>query len=119
MLKLMNFEKKQEQLNLYEGRPSMYAQDSRSRPPAVVDDTTTRIYFSSSGSTSGGGGFLSYVFSMCYNLVTSILQLVFAIFRTNVRPGMNFYKLRIFYTSIKLIFHFFFNQNSNEKKKII
>ncbi|XP_033220467.1 FAS-associated factor 2 [Belonocnema kinseyi] len=76
----------QEQLNLYEGRPSMYAQDSRSRPPAVVDDTASRIYFSPPGSAAGGGGFLSYVFSMCYNLVTSILQLVFAIFRKNVRP---------------------------------
>lgn len=65
----------------------MYAQDSRSRPPAVVDDTASRIYFSSPGSAAGGGGFLSYVFSMCYNLVTSILQLVFAIFRKNVRPG--------------------------------
>lgn len=76
----------QEQLNLYEGRPSMYAQDSRSRPPAVVDDSTSRIYFSPPGTSAGGGGFLSYVFSMCYNLMTSILQLVFALFRTNVRP---------------------------------
>ena len=72
---------------MYEGRPSMYAQDSRSRPPTVVDDTTSRIYFSQPGSSAGGGGILSYVFSMCYNLVSSILQLVFAIFRTNVRPG--------------------------------
>ncbi|XP_015113162.1 FAS-associated factor 2 [Diachasma alloeum] len=77
----------QEQLNLYEGRPSMYAQDSRARPPAVVDDTNSRIYFSPSGSSaSGGGGFLSFIFSMCYNLVTSILHILFAIFRTNVRP---------------------------------
>ncbi|XP_001606512.1 FAS-associated factor 2 [Nasonia vitripennis] len=75
----------QEQLNLYEGRPSMYAQDSRVRPPPVVDETSTRIYFSPPGS-SGGGGFFSYVFSLCYNLVTSILQLIFAIFRRNVRP---------------------------------
>ncbi|XP_034939607.1 FAS-associated factor 2-B [Chelonus insularis] len=76
----------QEQLNLYEGRPSMYAQDLRSRPPAVFDDTSSRIYFNPSGSSGSSGGFLSLLFSMCYNLVTSILHLVFAIFQTNVRP---------------------------------
>jgi len=77
----------QEQLNLYEGRPSMYAQDSRARPPQVVDDSSSRIYFSYPGSSGGGGGLLSYIFSMCYNLVSSILQLLFAIFKRNVRPG--------------------------------
>lgn len=77
----------QEQLNLYEGRPSMYAQDSRSRPPQVVDDSSSRIYFNYPGSSGGGGGILSYILSMCYNIVSSILQLVLAIFRTNVRPG--------------------------------
>ncbi|XP_020283243.1 FAS-associated factor 2-A isoform X2 [Pseudomyrmex gracilis] len=75
----------QEQLNLYEGRPSMYAQDSHARPPQVVDDSS-RIYFSYPGSSGGGGGILSYIFSMCYNIVSSILQLLFAIFRRNVKP---------------------------------
>lgn len=65
----------------------MYAQDSRSRPPQVVDDSSSRIYFNYPGSSGGGGGLLSYILSMCYNIVSSILQLVFAIFRTNVRPG--------------------------------
>ncbi|KAI4502289.1 hypothetical protein M0802_002971 [Mischocyttarus mexicanus] len=77
----------QEQLNLYEGRPSMYAQDSRSRPPQVVDDSSSRIYFNhAAGSSSGRGGLLPYIFSMCYNIVSSILQLVLAIFRSEVRP---------------------------------
>ncbi|KAJ8683205.1 hypothetical protein QAD02_018997 [Eretmocerus hayati] len=75
----------QEQLNLYEGRPSMYAQDARVRPPPVVDETSSRIYFSPAGN-AGSGGFFSYVLSFCYNVVTSILQLIFAIFRKNVRP---------------------------------
>ncbi|XP_058808418.1 FAS-associated factor 2 [Phymastichus coffea] len=75
----------QEQLNLDEGRPSMYAQDARIRPPQVVDDTSSRIYFSPAGS-SGSGGFFSYIMSLCYNVFTSILQLIFAIFRRNVRP---------------------------------
>ncbi|XP_066584165.1 FAS-associated factor 2 [Prorops nasuta] len=76
----------QEQLNLYEGRPSMYAQDSRSRPPQVVDDTGSRIYFNHSGNSGGSGGLLSYIFTTCYNIVSSILQLIFAIFRSDVRP---------------------------------
>lgn len=76
----------QEQLNLYEGRPSMYAQDARVRPPPVVDETSSRIYFSPAHN-SGSGGFFSYIMSLCYNVVTSILQLIFAIFRRNVRPG--------------------------------
>ena len=63
----------------------MYAQDSRVRPPPVVDEATSRIYFSPA--SSGSGGFLSYVISLCYNVVTSILQLIYAIFRRNVRPG--------------------------------
>lgn len=65
----------------------MYAQGSRVRPPPVIEDTyTSRFYFSPVGS-SGGGGFFSYVLSFCYNVMTSILQLIFAIFRKNVRPG--------------------------------
>lgn len=73
----------QEQLNLYEGRPSMYAQDARSRPPQVIDDNSSKIYFNYPGSSNSGGGFISYIYSMCYNLIRSILQLIF---RTNVRP---------------------------------
>ncbi|KAK9301245.1 hypothetical protein QLX08_006326 [Tetragonisca angustula] len=76
----------QEQLNLYEGRPSMYAQDSRSRPPQVVDDSSSRIYFHYSGSPNGRGSYLWYIFSFCYERVISILQLLLSIFRRNVRP---------------------------------
>ncbi|XP_076291832.1 fas-associated factor 2 [Lasioglossum baleicum] len=76
----------QEQLNLYEGRPSMYAQDSRSRPPQVVDDSSSRIYFNYSGSSGGSGSNLSYIFSLIYKRVISILQLVLSIFRGNARP---------------------------------
>ncbi|CAK9814691.1 FAS-associated factor 2-B [Anthophora plagiata] len=76
----------QEQLNLYEGRPSMYAQDSRSRPPQVVDDSSSRIYYDYSGSSSGRGSYLWYIFAVCYERVISILQLLLSIFRRNVRP---------------------------------
>ncbi|XP_012270330.1 FAS-associated factor 2 [Orussus abietinus] len=76
----------QEQLNFYEGRPSMYAQDSRARPPQVVDESSSRIYFGPPGGSGSGGGFFSYTISLCYNLVASIIQLLFAIFGTNARP---------------------------------
>ncbi|XP_076633643.1 fas-associated factor 2 [Colletes latitarsis] len=76
----------QEQLNLYEGRPSMFAQDSRLRPPQVVDDSNSRIYFHYSGSSGGSGSYLWYIFSLCYERVISIIQLVLSIFRGNVRP---------------------------------
>ncbi|XP_017890444.1 FAS-associated factor 2 [Ceratina calcarata] len=76
----------QEQLNLYEGRPSMYAQDSRSRPPQVVDDSSSRIYFHFSGGSSDRNSYLWYIFSLCYERVISILQLLLSIFGRNVRP---------------------------------
>lgn len=66
----------------------MYAQDSRSRPPQVVDDSSSRIYFHYSGSSNGRGSYLWYIFSLCYERVISILQLLLSIFRRNVRPGM-------------------------------
>lgn len=65
----------------------MYAQDSRARPPQVVDETSSRIYFSYPGSAGGGGGIVSYFLSMCYNVVSGLLQLLFALFRRNLRPG--------------------------------
>ncbi|KOX79838.1 FAS-associated factor 2-B [Melipona quadrifasciata] len=64
----------------------MYAQDSRSRPPQVVDDSSSRIYFHYSGSPNGRGSYLWYIFSLCYERVISILQLLLSIFRRNVRP---------------------------------
>lgn len=66
----------------------MYAQDSRSRPPQVVDDSSSRIYFNhASSSSGGGGGLLPYIFSMCYNIIWSILQLGLALFRSEDRPS--------------------------------
>lgn len=65
----------------------MYAQDSRARPPPVVEDSSSRIYFTSPGGPSSDKGLLSYMMSLCYNFMTSILQFFFAIFRRNVRPG--------------------------------
>ncbi|XP_046749059.1 FAS-associated factor 2 [Diprion similis] len=76
----------QEQLNLYEGRPSMYAQDSRSRPPPVIDDTGFRIYFNPPNTSDNGGGLFSYIYTLWCNIVSSIGQLLLAIFRSDIRP---------------------------------
>lgn len=66
----------------------MYAQDSRARPPPVVEDASSRIYFGQPGGSgiTGGGG--SYLFNFFYNIIANIFQVIFALFRTNVRPGI-------------------------------
>lgn len=70
----------QEQLNIREGRPSVYA--SESRPPAVVSDHLGQhMYYTppTDGSGSGLKGFLktmfSFVWNMCYSTLITVLQI--------------------------------------------
>lgn len=79
----------QEQLNIREGRPSVYATESR--PPTVINDRFMQHIFtadtSPSSSTNGGGnwnifGLVRYFFKMCYNALTSNLMLLLNMFRT-------------------------------------
>lgn len=70
----------QEQLNIREGRPSVYA--SESRPPAVVSDHLVQhIYYTppTDGSASGLKGLLktviSFFWNMCYNTLITVLQI--------------------------------------------
>lgn len=70
----------QEQLNIREGRPSVYA--SESRPPAVVSDHLGQhIYYTppTDGSGSGLNGLLktviSFFWNMCYNTIITVLQI--------------------------------------------
>ena len=71
---------------MFEGRPSMYAQDSRVRPPPVVDESNSRVYYSPARN-SGSGGFFSFLIPFCYNFVAQIFQFIFSIFRRTPRPG--------------------------------
>ncbi|KAK9885214.1 hypothetical protein WA026_010718 [Henosepilachna vigintioctopunctata] len=70
----------QEQLNMREGRPSMYATESR--PPAVVTDHLGQhIYYTApiDGSGSGLRGFIhnlmGFFYNICYNTIMTFLQL--------------------------------------------
>lgn len=70
----------QEQLNIREGRPSVYA--SESRPPAVVSDHLGQhIYYTppTDGSGSGFKGLLKTVlgffWNMCYSTIIAVLQI--------------------------------------------
>lgn len=70
----------QEQLNIREGRPSVYA--SESRPPAVVSDYLSQhIYYTPPTDGSGSGlkglfkSVLHFFINMCYNTVITIIQI--------------------------------------------
>lgn len=81
----------QEQLNIREGRPSMYATESR--PPQVVNDRYLQHVFSSDNRVgpppSGIKGFLgyvfNYVFNFCYSTFSSILTAILNLFRSQER----------------------------------
>lgn len=69
----------QEQLNIREGRPSVYA--SESRPPAVVSDHLSQHFYYSPPTDGSGSGFkglfksvISFFFNMCYNTLITVLQ---------------------------------------------
>ncbi|XP_066992860.2 FAS-associated factor 2 isoform X2 [Anabrus simplex] len=80
----------QEQLNMREGRPSVFT--SEMRAPAVVSDPTAqRIFFSppSGGPNPGIRGLFTYVvslvFHLCYNTLASVLQFAFRLLRPDPR----------------------------------
>lgn len=70
----------QEQLNMREGRPSVYATESR--PPAVVSDLLGQLVFTTpptDGSSSGLKGYIRAIFgfmwNVCYGTIMTVLQL--------------------------------------------
>lgn len=87
----------QEQLNIREGRPSVYATESR--PPTVINDRFMQHIFTSADTTAHGEGragedggagaggsfnifgLVRYIFRMCYNALTSNLMLLLNMFR--------------------------------------
>ncbi|KAK4874597.1 hypothetical protein RN001_013957 [Aquatica leii] len=83
----------QEQLNIREGRPSLYATETR--PPAVVSDHFGQHVFytpPTDGSGSGLRGFISnfinFVWTFCYNTIITLLQLGRRFIRADSRTAI-------------------------------
>ncbi|XP_041982396.1 FAS-associated factor 2 [Aricia agestis] len=79
----------QEQLNIREGRPSVFATEARA--PTVVHDHIAQHIFTDEGPDGPGGvtGLLRYVVnlvvSMCYNTISSVLNLLLSFVRNDDR----------------------------------
>lgn len=79
----------QEQLNMREGRPSVFATEAR--PPAVVRDADARV-FTPPRPAGGLYWLLGYIYnlgvSLAYNTVSSILDLLFSLIRGDDRRSV-------------------------------
>lgn len=70
----------QEQLNIREGRPSVYATESR--PPAVVNDLLGQLIYFAPPTDGSGSGFKRYfraivgfMWNVCYSTLITVLQI--------------------------------------------
>lgn len=95
-------------MNIREGRPSMYATESR--PPAVVNDRFLQHVFSNnrpgpppSGFTGILGYCFNYVFSFFYNTASSIITAILSIIRPTERS-----KIKNFFFFL-ILFNYFFS----------
>ncbi|XP_014252805.1 FAS-associated factor 2 isoform X1 [Cimex lectularius] len=74
----------QDQLNISEGRPSVFATENAAPPSVVNDGVVQHVFYSPpSDSYRWGGPFgyiFSFVFQFCYDTITSILKFAFSIF---------------------------------------
>lgn len=84
----------QEEMNLREGRPSVYATEQR--PPAVINDRFLQQVFTSvvpASPSHGIGGLFGYVvklvFNFCYSTLSSFIGAVLDIFRGPERSKLN------------------------------
>lgn len=87
----------QEQLNLREGRPSMFVSSAENREPQVINDGHLQRVFVNSRTpvpAPGFPGFLgfifNYFFSFCYNTFSSILSVFRELTRGNERSKFGF-----------------------------
>ncbi|KAL0275366.1 UNVERIFIED_CONTAM: hypothetical protein PYX00_003230 [Menopon gallinae] len=83
----------QDQLNIREGRPSMFATNARA--PAVVNDHRAQQYFFNRPRDDYGGGIIGifrylchFVFNLFYNTIASTLGLAFRLFRPDPRKSL-------------------------------
>ncbi|ERL83497.1 hypothetical protein D910_00546 [Dendroctonus ponderosae] len=81
----------QEQLNIREGRPSVYATESR--PPAVVNDLLGQLIYFAPPTDGSGSGFKRYfraivgfMWNVCYSTLITVLQLTRRLLGLEYRP---------------------------------
>lgn len=79
----------QEQLNIREGRPSVFATEARA-PPVVHDHIAQQVFTDETPEGPGGvRGLFRYVVnlvvSMCYSTITSVLNLLLSFVRNDDR----------------------------------
>ncbi|XP_057655911.1 FAS-associated factor 2 [Diorhabda carinulata] len=84
----------QEQLNIREGRPTVYALESR--PPAVVSDHLGQHFYYTPPTDGSGSGFrgifktvFNFMWNMCYSTLITFLQLGRRLLGIEFRPRTN------------------------------
>ncbi|XP_049814311.1 FAS-associated factor 2 [Schistocerca nitens] len=84
----------QEQLNMREGRPSVYSRDREppdlvQSPPPVSESRISQFFFSTPAPARGSRGILSYIvslfFRICYDTVATFLRFTFGFIRPDPR----------------------------------
>lgn len=80
----------QEHMNIREGRPSIYATESR--PVQVVNDRYLQQVFSNNRSNTPPPGitgfvsyFVNYMFNLCYSTISSVITTLLNLFRDRER----------------------------------
>ncbi|XP_066159363.1 FAS-associated factor 2 [Euwallacea fornicatus] len=81
----------QEQLNIREGRPSVYATESR--PPAVVNDLLGQLIYTAPPTDGSQSGFKRYfralfgfMWNVCYSTIITVLQITRRLLGLEYRP---------------------------------
>lgn len=87
----------QEQLNIREGRPSMYATNDNRAPQVINDRFLQHIFTNNRPDNTPGGGltamvryFVNYIFNFCYSTLTTIVTTVVSLFRNSERSKFIF-----------------------------
>lgn len=114
----------QEQLNLREGRPSMFASANDNREPEVINDRyLQRVFLSNrdpappTGITGILGFIVNYVFNFCYGTLSTILTTLRDLMRSNERSkciGASYisFNFNTFYTNFRFFVCVFAKQLS-------
>lgn len=95
----------QEQLNIREGRPSVFATEARA-PPVVHDHIAQQVFTDEAPEGPAGvRGLFQYVVnlvvSMCYSTITSVLNLLLSFVRNDDRRCKYYFIINYLLISLK------------------